>query len=206
MLASWGDRLGCIRRAVTTMQRRRMAGLPIAVSVLVGALSGLVWSVLAPPEQVVVVAPGVGAALTGESLHRFDALALFACGAFVAGIVLPVAFWAWTRARGPMLYLGLLVGAALGSAAMLTIGIWIAGLIHPRPEDSAVGSVVSVAPGIGSLLVLVVQPLITSLVVVLLAAMNPHDNLRYTPDEDVPCDELESASANGTEYVEAERP
>ncbi len=164
--------------------RWRVAALPVAVSVLVGVAFGLVWSVLAPPERVVVVSPGVGAGLTGESLHRFDSLALFVCGAFIAGIVVPVGFWAWTRARGPLLYIGLLIGAVLGSAAMLGVGVLVAGLLNPRPDDPAVGEVVTVAPGLESPLVVVVQALVCSLVVVLLAAMNPHDNLQYTVEDE----------------------
>lgn len=188
-----------------TSDRWKFVGLPAAVSVLVGAVSGLGWSVLAPPEQVVVVSPGVGAGLTGESLHRFDSLALFVCGAVAAGIVVPVGFWVWTRARGPLLYGGLLLGAASGSALMLGVGVQVAAMIHPRPEDPAVGTVVAVAPGFESPLALVVQPLVCSLVVLLLAAMNPHDNLRYTPEDDGPEDELDSADSPDLPAIHGDR-
>ncbi|WP_338891728.1 DUF2567 domain-containing protein [Rhodococcus sovatensis] len=162
----------------------RVLAVAVAVSVLFGIVGGLVWGAAAPPEQFVVVDPGRGAALTGESLHRFDGIAIFVCISFVAGIVVPVALWTWTSVRGPVLFLGVLVGAALGSSAMLGVGIWLAGLIDPSPDNPQIGSVVSVAPGFESPLVLVVQPLLASLVVLLLAAMNPHDNLRFTPNPD----------------------
>lgn len=156
----------------------------VAASAIAGVLGGLVWAALAPPEKFVVVDPGRGAALTGESMHRFDGLALFVCIAFVGGVVLPVALWAWTAARGPVLCVGVFVGAAIGSVVMLGIGIWVAGVVHPRPVDPPAGSVVTLAPGFESALVLLVQPLVASLVVLLLAAMNPHDNLRFTAEDD----------------------
>lgn len=154
--------------------------LPAAATVVVGILAGLLWAVVVPVERFAVVQPGLGAALTGESLHRFDSIALFVCIALVTGVVVPVAFWAWTRARGPVLYLGLFLGAAVGSAVMVGVGVGVTGLLHARPDDPAVGSLVDVAPGMQSPLVLLVQPLVTSLVVLLLTAMNPHDNLRFT--------------------------
>jgi hypothetical protein len=166
---------------VPTTARWRVLGAPIAVSVAVGVLVGIVWALLAPAERFVVVAPGRGAALTGESLHRFDALAMAACAAIAAGIVLPVAVWAWTAARGPLQFAGILIGSILGSGAMLGVGIAVARWVHPRPDDPATGSVVAVAPGFETPLLLVVQPLVASLVVLLLVAMNPHDNLRFTP-------------------------
>ncbi|SNT21538.1 DUF2567 domain-containing protein [Rhodococcoides kyotonense] len=177
-----GERIGQSASTVTAA-----VGAAV-VAVAVGVLAGLIWALLAPAEQYVVVVPGQGAALTGESLHRFDALALFVCIAFVCGVLLPVASWTRKRFRGPVLFLGTLIGAGLGSSAMLGVGVWVAGLLHPRPDDPAVGSLVDVAPGVGSLLVLLIQPLVTSLVVLLLAAMNPHDNLVNTPDDEVSVD------------------
>ncbi|WP_231912750.1 DUF2567 domain-containing protein [Rhodococcus sp. EPR-157] len=168
----------------------------VVMSVLFGVVGGVVWAAMAPPEQFVVVDPGRGAALTGESLHRFDGIAIFVCISLVAGIVLPVALWTWTSVRGPVLFLGVLVGAALGSSAMLGVGVWVAGLIVPSPDDPPIGSVVSVAPGFESPLVLVVQPLLASLVVLLLAAMNPHDNLRFTPDQELSLSESDEVDAD----------
>nr|WP_296773288.1 DUF2567 domain-containing protein [Rhodococcus sp. (in: high G+C Gram-positive bacteria)] len=170
------------------MNPSKVLGFAVAVSVVFGVICGLVWALLAPAEHFVVVEPGVGSALTGESLHRFDSLALLVCGALVGGIVVPVAVWAWVRFRGPVLYLGLLVGAALGSAAMLGVGILVAGFIHSRPDDPPPGSVVALAPGMETPLILLVQPLVASLVVLLLVAMNPHDNLRFTVDSELDVD------------------
>ncbi|MDJ0393126.1 DUF2567 domain-containing protein [Rhodococcus sp. G-MC3] len=177
----------------------KIVGSVVAVSAIFGVVCGLLWAFLAPTEQFVVVEPGVGAALTGESLHRFDSLALLVCCALVGGVVLPVTLWAWTGVRGPVLYMGLFVGAGVGSAAMLGVGVLVAGLVHPRPDDPASGTVVALAPGMESLLVLLVQPLVASLVVLLLAAMNPHDNLRFTPVTDHEADTDLGVQSNGPE-------
>lgn len=170
----------------------KMIASAIAVSVVLGVAGGVVWALLAPPEQFVVVSAGRGASLTGESLHRFDSIALFVCITFGAGVVLPVMFWMRRSLRGPLLCLGLLIGAAAGAGATLGIGIWIARLVHPSPDDPAIGAVVAVAPGFETPLVLLVQALTTSLVLLLLAAMNPHDDLRSTPQDDE-LDEVDAA-------------
>lgn len=174
--------------------RWKVLAIPVAVSLLAGLLGGALWAVLAPSEHFFVVAPGRGSALTGESLHRFDSLALFVCVTGVLGIVVPVGFWAWTAARGPLLYAGVLIGSAVGTSAALGLGLGIARLVHPRPDDPVPGTIVSVAPGFESPLVLVVQPLVASLVVLLLVAMNPHDNLRFTDHVDDPYDEIAARS------------
>lgn len=164
--------------------RFRILAITIAVAVGVGALAGVCWALLAPAEHLVVLAPGRGAPSTGESLHRFDSVAIFLCITLVAGILLPVGFWTWTERRGPAMALGLVLGSFLGSATTLGLGVWMSGILHSRPDDPAVGSVVARAAGMESPLVLIVQALATSFVVLLLAAMNPHDNLRFTLDDE----------------------
>ncbi|MFI8565019.1 DUF2567 domain-containing protein [Rhodococcus sp. NPDC078407] len=156
----------------------------VAVSVALSALGGILWGLLAPAQQLLVVAQDRGAALTGESLHRFDSLAMFALISFVLGLVLPVGWWQWTAERGPRLFGAVFVGALAGSVVALGVGNGIAALRFPKADDPAVGSIVEVAPSIASPLALIVQALTASLVILLLAAMNPHDNLQYTEAED----------------------
>ena len=66
--------------AVETPERRRtlrFVALVGGVTIALSAVGGLLWGFLAPSQQLLVVAQDRGATLTGESLHRFDALALF---------------------------------------------------------------------------------------------------------------------------------
>ncbi|WP_042939323.1 DUF2567 domain-containing protein [Rhodococcus sp. AW25M09] len=155
----------------------------VGISVALSALGGLMWGFLAPAEQLLVVAQDRGAALTGESLHRFDALALFSFISFALGLILPIGWWLWKSERGPRLFGAVLFGALAGSFAAMLTGNGVAALRFPKADDPAIGSIVSVAPAVETPLVLIVQALTASLVVLLLAAMNPNDDLQHTdPD------------------------
>ncbi|MCZ4519317.1 DUF2567 domain-containing protein [Rhodococcus ruber] len=162
---------------------RRVLAVVVAISVALSALGGMLWGLLVPAQQLLVVAQDRGAALTGESLHRFDAIAIFSLVSFALGLVLPVGWWLWKSERGPRLFAAIFVGALAGSIAAIVVGNAIAALRFPKATDPAVGSIVTVAPSIETPLVLIVQALTASLVVLLLAAMNPNDNLRYTDPE-----------------------
>ncbi len=165
------------------LSTRRVLTVVIAISVALSALGGMVWGLLAPAQQLLVVSQDRGAALTGESVHRFDALAMFSLVSFALGLVLPVGWWLWKSERGPRLFAAIFVGALAGSIAAIVVGNAIAALRFPKAADPAVGSIVTVAPSIETPLVLIVQALTASLVVLLLAAMNPNDNLRYAEPE-----------------------
>lgn len=161
----------------------RVLSVVVGVSVAVSALGGMLWGFLAPAQQLLVVAQDRGAALTGESLHRFDGLALFSFVSLALGLVIPIGWWLWKSERGPRLFGAIFVGALAGSVAALLVGNGIAALRFPKAADPAVGSIVTVAPSIDTPLVLIVQALMASLVILLLAAMNPNDNLHYTDPE-----------------------
>ena len=160
----------------------RAAARIVAALLLVGVLAGLVWALLVPAQHFLVVTPdGRGVSLTGESSHQFDAVALFVCIAAVVGLVSAVAAWQWRSARGPTLYAGLLLGSILGAAAMAGIGESVARLRYPAPDSPAVDSVVAISPGLGTLVVLIVQPLVASFVVLVIASINPLDDLGSSP-------------------------
>ena len=163
----------------------RVLAVVVGISVAVSALGGVLWGFLAPAQQLLVVAQDRGAALTGESLHRFDGLALFAFVSFALGLVLPIGWWMWRSERGPRLFGAVFSGALAGSITAILVGNSIAALRFPKAADPAVGSIVTIAPSIETPLVLIVQALTASLVILLLAAMNPNDNLQHTdPDPD----------------------
>lgn len=161
------------------------AALAAACAVVVASAAvGLAWGFLAPAQHDLILSSGRAVPLTGESLHRFDAMAMLACAGLVVGVVSAVAVWAFRRSRGPLTFAGVLIGSAAGAAVMAGVGIWVAGLHYPPPTSVQSGDVFAVAPGIGSFLVLVFQPLAACVVTGVLAAFNPYDDLGVTDHED----------------------
>ncbi|TFI45169.1 DUF2567 domain-containing protein [Rhodococcus sp. 1R11] len=179
--------------AVETPERRgtlRFVALVGGVTIALSAVGGLLWGLLAPSQQLLVFAQDRGATLTGESLHRFDALALFVLVSFALGILVPIGWWLWISQRGPRLFVAVLTGSLIGSVAAMLVGNGVAALRFPRADEPAVGSIVRVAPSIDTPTVLIVQALTASLVILLLAAMNPNDDLQH-PDSDPAFDEID---------------
>ncbi|WP_231390321.1 DUF2567 domain-containing protein [Nocardia sp. CNY236] len=160
-----------LRRAV------REAMVVAAAVVAISALVGVGWGVLAPTEQMLLIAPDRAASMIGESAHRFDALALFVMTGAVLGLLSAVVAWRWRTARGPMMQIGLLIGSGLGALAMARVGEGVAGLLHPRPHDAVVGQLVRLPTEVGSQVALIAQPLLASFVVLLLATLNTSDDL-----------------------------
>ncbi|TLF81109.1 DUF2567 domain-containing protein [Nocardia cyriacigeorgica] len=153
------------------------AGVIAAAVIVANLLGALVWALLAPAEQLLVVQPGRGAALTGESAHRFDAVAIFVCVGAVIGVCSAVGAWRWRRMRGPIAFAGLLFGSLAGGWLMALLGQYLADANHPRPTDPPVGQIVTLPPEVGTWLALVPQPLIASLVVLFLAALSSSEDL-----------------------------
>lgn len=155
----------------------RAALFMVAGALIASALGGVVWGVLAPTERLLVVEPGRGATLTGESLHRFDSVAIFVLIGAVTGLLSAAAAWRWRSARGPVLQGGLLIGSGLGALLMAQLGTQVAQWQHPRPVDPPVGQIVELAAQMDTWLALIVQPLIASLVMLFLAALSPSEDL-----------------------------
>nr|WP_240945421.1 DUF2567 domain-containing protein [Rhodococcus sp. HNM0569] len=150
---------------------------------IASAVVGVAWGLLAPAEQVVVVADGSGVALTGESLHRFDAVAMLACAGVAVGVVSAVAAWGLRRARGVRLVAVVFVASVLGAMLSASVGDLVGSLRHQGAGTAETGEMVSVAPSVETLLVLVFQPLAACLVLAVLALLNPRDDLGAV-DED----------------------
>lgn len=154
------------------------AALLVLAAVAVGsALVGVLWGWLAPTEQLLVTEPGRGAPLTGESTHQFDAVALFVCAGAVTGLLTAVAAWRLRTVRGPLLQVGLLSGSLIGAYLMAWVGESVAESLHPRPDDPPVGQIVELPTQVGTALAFIVQPLVASLVLLFLAALNPSEDL-----------------------------
>lgn len=155
----------------------RAAALVFLAVAAFSALGGVVWAYLAPAEQLLVVEPDRGAPLTGESTHRFDAVAIYVLIAMVVAVLTAVATWRWRRVRGPILLVGLLAGAALGSSLMRWVGEAVAEQLHTRPAHPPVRSIVEIAPIVEGWPVLLVQPLLAALIVLIMAALSTSDDL-----------------------------
>jgi hypothetical protein len=160
------------------IRRELRAAVVIVIAVLLlSVLSGVVWGWLAPTEQLLVTQPGRGATLTGESVHQFDAMAIFVCIGAVTGLLSAVGAWRWRAMRGPIMQAGLLIGSVVGAIAMSRLGEQVAKWHHPRPHNPPIGQIVVLPTAVGSWLALIVQPLVAALVVLLLAALYPSDDL-----------------------------
>ncbi len=167
--------------AVSASVRRDLrAALWIVPAVLVVSLiGGGAWGLLAPTEKTLVVGGGspVPAPLTGESVHRFDAVAIFACVGLVAGLLSAAAVWRRRGARGPIMATGLLLGSLAGAWLMSWFGGRVAGWIHPQPNNPPVRSVVELAPTVEGWTVLLLQPLLAGLVILVLSALSTSEDL-----------------------------
>ncbi|MFC8044970.1 DUF2567 domain-containing protein [Nocardia sp. NPDC057353] len=160
------------------MRRELRAALAVGVGVLVvGALLGVAWGFLAPAERLIVVADGRGAPLTGESMHRFDALAIFVCLGAGLGLVSAAAAWRARSVRGPLLLVALLLGSFAGAYAMADIGELVAEMRNPRPDDPLVGQIVTLPAEVEAWQALLIQPLLAGLVFLFLAALSTAEDL-----------------------------
>ncbi|MEU1982694.1 DUF2567 domain-containing protein [Nocardia sp. NPDC019395] len=155
----------------------RAAAVLFGAVILASLFAGVVWGLLAPTELLLVVEPGRGATLVGESLHRFDALAIFAGAGGVVGLLSAAAAWRWRRMRGPIQLVGLLLGSAAGAWAMA----WIGGVVNtwdnPRPDNPPVGQIVALPVDLESPLALLTQPLTAALVILILAGLSATEDL-----------------------------
>lgn len=170
------DRVGGPRPAVL---RRELAAVAIiaAVVVVLSALAGVAWGLLAPAERLWVTKPGRAAVLTGESMHQFDGVAIFVLLGAALAVLTVFAAWRVRVARGPALVLAVLIASGAGAFAMNLVGDQVAELVHPRPHDPAVGTIIALPAELGTGLALVVQPLLAGLFLLLLTALHPAEDL-----------------------------
>ncbi|MEC3958529.1 DUF2567 domain-containing protein [Nocardia sp. CDC153] len=164
-------------RVDVVMREVRAAAVVFAALAAVSALAGVVWAYLAPAEQLLVVEPDRGTALTGESMHRFDALAIFVLIGIVLGVVGTAAVWRWRRVRGPILLCGILLGSLAGAFLTKVVGEAVAEQLHTRPKHPAVHTIVEFAPSVEGWAALIAQPLAAAVVVLLLTALSTSDDL-----------------------------
>lgn len=155
----------------------RAAVLVAGAAMLASVVGGVGWGLLAPGESLLVVQPDQGSELTGESLHPFDALAIFVGIGLVIGVMTGLAAWRWVRMRGPIQLVGVLVGSVLGAWAMTMAGEAVAELRYPHLAHPPIGQIVTLAPAVEIWQVWLIQPLFALLVLLVAAAGSPGTDL-----------------------------
>jgi hypothetical protein len=144
---------------------------------LLGLAVGWVWSLLAPPQRMLVYTDGQAYPLTNESYHRFDDLVIFMFLCLAAGIVTGVAIWYLRERRGPVMMLAAVGGSAIAGWLALTVGKAWATDRWPLPTNVKPDDVVTAPPVLESGWALIAWPLMTALAYGILAAMNGMDDL-----------------------------
>jgi hypothetical protein len=160
---------------------RSRGAIVACLIVLVSALAGVVWGFVAPAEHLVVVEQGGAVLLTGESNHRFDALAVFVCIGFALGFVTSILTWFVRELRGPRPTVLIVGSSIVGAIACAGAGLGVAALTHARPSDPAVGEIIPFAPGLSTPLALLAQPLAAAVMILVMAVLSSSDDLVATP-------------------------
>ena len=144
---------------------------------LFGLLIGWIWSLLAPPQKMLVDSNAQLVPLANESAHRFDDLALFVVLGFGFGVIVGYAVWLLRERRGPMIMFAAVLGSALGAWLAMQVGVSFAGGHYVINGTPHVGDLLSKAPILESPWVLIAQPLTTALAYGMLSAWNNRDDL-----------------------------
>lgn len=181
---------GSVRRA------QRAASGVIAGSLVVGVAVGVVWALVVPGEQLVMLGSGRLAILPGEDVHRFDAAAMFACLGVAVGTLTAAAAWTARASRGVVLLAAIVVGASLGTAASAVVGLGVQGLRFADASEVQASQIVATAPGLATWWMLLFAPLSAAVVVAVLALLSPRDDLGVG-DSDDPADEGAAESLPG---------
>ncbi|MFJ1763931.1 DUF2567 domain-containing protein [Amycolatopsis sp. NPDC088138] len=143
-----------------------------------GVPIGFLWSRIAPPERVRVVASdGTTGALELESWHRFDDLAIFGFLTLGLGIVVGLVVWLLRERRGPVVFLGAVLGVTAAAAMGMWLGPTLADGHYAITSAPALGSVVELAPRLETWWVLITGPFGVAVTYSLLTTWNGRDDL-----------------------------
>ncbi|AUS80268.1 DUF2567 domain-containing protein [Actinoalloteichus sp. AHMU CJ021] len=131
----------------------------LSLVALTGLPLGWLWSALAPPVRLRVLADGRLASLPAESYHRFDALALFVLLGLGAGVVTGFAAWSWRSRRGPVVLVAVVLGCLAAAWLANRIGTSFAMSRFPLADTVSAGATLVRPPELTTALALVAQPL-----------------------------------------------
>ena len=163
--------------------RRTLAGVLIACAVA-GVLQGLIWAFLAPGMPYKVLADGRSAPLPTTSSYHFVGLALFCWLGIIAGVLIALGAWRVRAARGWPMLLVVTSGSAAGALIAWGLGL----LVAPGTDPTSVGasaaeSIVTAPPTTGTILGVLAQPAIATLVYTFLVAWNGQPDLERSVGE-----------------------
>jgi hypothetical protein len=132
---------------------------------LLGLPLGWLWSILAPPQRMRVISTTESPVpLELESWHRFDDLIIYVLLSFGAGLVVGAVVWLLRQRRGPVILFAAVAGSALSAWLGTLLATAFANGRYEITTPPALGDVVTQAPQISSLWVLLAQPFAAALV------------------------------------------
>ncbi len=164
----------------TRARRHRRAARAViaAVAVALGAGQAVVWSTVAPGQQVLVYQDGSYVSLPTADYHPFAGLALAAFSGAAIGLIVAVAAWRVRAIRGAGTLATVGIGTAVGSAICYGLGLLLAGGVDPASVGaSAHASIVVAAPSMGTPLVMIIEPLFAIATYTFLAAWDGRTDL-----------------------------
>ncbi|MBB5894333.1 DUF2567 domain-containing protein [Kutzneria kofuensis] len=165
------------RRPRVVVKRDLLPAVSVLSTVaLTGLLVGWLWSILAPPQRVILV-DGQQLPLLDESYHRFDDLILFVLIGLGMGLVVGGVVWMLRERRGPVIMIAAVLGSALGAWLAMKVGVSWAGSHYALTGTPANRAVFDQAPVLESTWVVLAQPLATALAYGTLTAWNGMDDL-----------------------------
>ena len=155
----------------------------VLVLVVVGALLGAAWALLAPSLPVGILPDGSATPLDPEGRARFSAAGSFALGGLVGGLLAGALPWfVLRRYRGVPLLLTVVLGSLLAAVVAELVGLGVGQLRYSgRVAAAAVGSTAESAPELGSWAFVLVAPFGAALAHTVLLAFTHDDHLGPPP-------------------------
>lgn len=162
-----------------------------AILAVIGLPLGALWALLAPVVHVVTL-PGTGTGSpAGEADHTFDAVAINVLLVASFGVIAGAVAWRRRHRRGPVMLVGLVVGALVGAWVAGRIGALLAWAASPAPvlvDPAAFGAsrtagapvpavLTSLPPSPGPWWIAIIAGLGAALAYVLAAIVDGHEDM-----------------------------